>query len=236
MKAIILFFVLLLNQCSFSADDYKIVYKKIGEENNALNYSIAVRYPQIKDMKNKDIQKNFNDYVYTLISNEVDTFKASMRQWESSMNYGSEFAISDTIFFKSDSLISIRFNGYSYYSGAAHPNTFFISLNYDLKQSKVLSLSDMFSEGYLKKISDICVDELTKRFEAGADLNWINEGAGPKEDNFKVFNLTEKRLLITFHAYQVAPYVAGPQEVEINYSKLTDIINPSGPLAKFIKQ
>ena len=40
---------------------------------------------------------------------------------------------------------------------------------------------------------------------------------------------------ITFDAYQVGPYAAGPQFVMVPYSALKDIINPEGPIAQFAK-
>jgi hypothetical protein len=42
-------------------------------------------------------------------------------------------------------------------------------------------------------------------------------------------------LQITFDAYQVAAYAAGPQEVVVSYSVLKPIIKPDGPLAAFTK-
>ncbi|MGB7924961.1 MAG: RsiV family protein, partial [Pyrinomonadaceae bacterium] len=76
--------------------------------------------------------------------------------------------------------------------------------------------------------------------EAGPDESLfddatIEEGAAAKEDNYGSWNITRKGLLITFDAYQVGPYAAGPQWVVVPYSALKEIIRADGPLAPFVK-
>ena len=58
----------------------------------------------------------------------------------------------------------------------------------------------------------------------------INSGTAPQADNFRVFFPSEAGFKILFNEYQVAPYVAGPQEIVIPYSALKGVINSSGPL------
>ncbi len=41
--------------------------------------------------------------------------------------------------------------------------------------------------------------------------------------------------MITFDEYQVADYSAGQQAVTVPYSALKDLIDPQGPLGKYVK-
>jgi len=45
----------------------------------------------------------------------------------------------------------------------------------------------------------------------------IDMGTEPKEDNFKNFTISQDKIItIYFPQYQVAPYAAGEQKIEIN--------------------
>ena len=64
------------------------------------------------------------------------------------------------------------------------------------------------------------------------DMTWIKAGAGPKKENYSVFNFTKDKFIVTFPAYQVASYAEGPKEVAIPRSMLTSLIKKDGPLGK----
>jgi hypothetical protein len=221
------------------SNDFKIVNKKIEEKNKKRNYSINVNYPQIAGFKNKDAEKKFNEYVEYIVTKDVNAFKKDMNDWEGRAEMESTYEIADSIYYMSDDLISIRFDGFVYYSGAAHPLTFFYSLNYDLKNNSIIELSDIFQGEYLKQLSAICVEDLIrqqKEYLDNPDSSWILEGAGPKEENYKVFNFTKTYFLITFPVYQVASYAEGPKEVIINYGKLLPYIKTDGSLGRLVNE
>jgi hypothetical protein len=52
----------------------------------------------------------------------------------------------------------------------------------------------------------------------------VLRGAGPVESNFKVFTLTDTTLVLHFPTYQVAPGVAGPQQVVIPLETLAPLL------------
>ncbi len=128
-------------------------------------------------------------------------------------------------------LISIKFNVAWYGAGAAHPNTYSVTLNYNLNAGKVLTLADLFkpNTNYLQAISDYSI----KTLQAAGKLDFP-EGAQPKPENYQSWNIRKDGLQINFDDYQVTPHAVGPQTVIIPYSALTSLINPKGPLAQFI--
>ena len=63
----------------------------------------------------------------------------------------------------------------------------------------------------------------------------IQSGAAPLAKNYQSWILTKKGLGITFDAYQVGPYAAGPQFVMVPYAALKDVVNPEGPIAQLAK-
>src|SRR5688500_19558224 len=85
---------------------------------------------------------------------------------------GSDLGIGYTVSLANDDLISIEFSVGSYYSGAAHPNSYTEVLNFDLKNGKVIRLSELFNPGakYLQAISNYSIGDLNKqsKYKQGA--------------------------------------------------------------------
>lgn len=232
----IIFICLNLAGRNLFSSDYEITHESIQDSSSKYNYNVSVRYPQIKGFADKKTENDFNRYVKEFVTAQVDTFKYEMISWENpGLDASSAYELADTIYYNTNDVISIRLDGYTYFVGAAHPNTFFYSINYDLKNNKPIKLSSLFEGNYMKVISDYCIKDLTKQiqeYEQNPDMRWIKEGAGPKKENYAVFNFTNKEFIVTFPAYQVASYAEGPKEVAIPLSILDDVIDKKGMLGK----
>jgi len=220
--------------------------KSIKESNKKLVYEISAQYPQINAFANENFEK-FNQVVRASVMKKVAEFKKEMAPQpdeeprpENSM--GSDLSIGYSIALAQDDLISMSLTVSDYYQGAAHPNSYIESINYDLKNAKLIKLADLFKPGtkYLQAISAYCIADLKKQSNAkGADGmlddSSINSGAGPSAKNYDSWTITRRGLGINFDPYQVGPYAAGPQFVLVPYSALKDLINPEGMLAPFVK-
>jgi len=117
------------------------------------------------------------------------------------------------------------------FTGGAHPNPWLVSLNFDLKGGRPLSLAQVFrpGSGYLEALSRLCLREL-----AGRNAPEAGTGAAPEAANFQVWTISVRGLSIHFPPYQVAPYSEGVQEVLIPWSEVADLLRPGGlaaPLA-----
>jgi hypothetical protein len=223
---------------SFSSS-YKLLPDSIKEENKTKNYTISVEYLKMDGFKDKSTQEDFNQYVSDMVKKSVNDFKKEMIGWVSNIDAQSEFDIGTTIFLQDEKIVSIRFDGYQYYSGAAHPTTFFFSVNYNLADNEPVTFSSLFKGDYLSRISSLCIKDLIRQAKEYApentDYTAIKEGAGPRDDNFEVFNLMPDTLHITFPVYQVASYAEGPKEVDIPYKDIMSIIDKKGPVGYLIK-
>lgn len=137
-------------------------------------------------------------------------------------------------------MISIEYDIGGYSAGAAHGSSSSYVLNYDVQTGKMLKLTDLFKPGakYVQTISSYCIKDLKKQSKSHDDSlpdDMIQSGAGPDAGNFRSWTITKKGLNMTFDAYQVGPYVAGPQDVLIPYSALKELISPDGPIGQFVK-
>jgi len=223
--------------------DVDITSKQIKESNKKLMYEIAAQYPQLTGGNNPNFEK-FNQVARAAVTKEVTEFRKEMtpQQGEETPrpegSMGSSLTLSYDVALAQDDLISVQFEVGSYYQGAAHPNSYMEVLNYDLKNGKLLSLSDLFKPGtkYLQAMATYCIADLKKQ---GKDKGLVDEeiekGAAANAKNYQSWSIMRRGLGINFDSYQVGPYAAGPQFVLVPYSTLKDLINPEGPIAQFAK-
>jgi len=225
--------------------DVDMVAKQINENNKKLHFEISVQYPQLTGGNNPNIEK-FNQAARAAVTKKVAMFKKEMTPEEGENtdetrpedSMGSDLTISYSVALAQDDLVSIDFAVHTYYQGAAHPNQYAETLNYDLKNGKLLKVSDLFKPGakYLQAIATYCIADLKKQAEQnGLMPEEIEKGAAAKSENYEAWTITKRGLGIEFDPYQVGPYAAGPQYVVVPYSTLKDLINPEAPISQFAK-
>jgi hypothetical protein len=134
-------------------------------------------------------------------------------------------------------MIVVAFTYYSY-TGGAHPNSSSETFNFLMPEGRRVEFAELFSPKGIQRVSDISIARLKQELggpEGLGDMDWIKRGAGPNARNFASFALLPRELMITFDAYQVAAYAAGPQEVRIALPSLRDVMrpNPRAPAASF---
>jgi len=225
----------------------EVVSKPIKESNKKSKYEVDAQYPQITGGSNPNFEK-FNQAARSLVTNKIADFKKEMNEPTegeppaTEETQGSDITISYDVALAQDDLISIKFDVGSYFAGAAHPNSYSEVLNYDLKNGKLLKLSDLFKPGakYLATISSYAISDLKKQSKSKGSGEMLDDASiesGAKSDpkNYESWTIGKTGLGFHFDPYQVGPYAAGPQSVLVPYSSLKDLINPDGPLAQFVK-
>ena len=111
-------------------------------------------------------------------------------------------------------VISILVKYYKY-SGGAHGYYEYIPYNIDLRNGNFLVLKDLFKEevDYKTLINNEIENQIKQLGKKEKDINDIYEFYGIK-DNQK-FYLEDKRIVIYFDLYDIAPYAAGIPEFPI---------------------
>jgi hypothetical protein len=179
------------------------------------DYTITLLQPKIAD------DAKFNAAVQAIIDPAVNDFKKSVQDIGTTDNgapgTSSSLDMSYDVFMTRKGLVSIRFIATEYISGAAHPFSVVITLNYDPATGKVLKLGDLFKPNskYLDAIAKICIDQLKRE-----NLLTFPDGAAPTADNYQAWSLDRGGLLITFNEDQVGPHAQGESVVFIPYSQL----------------
>jgi len=206
---------------------YRITAKQITRRKGKLK--IDINYPQLEGLADNAVQKNFNERVRALVSNDLG----------GTSDEEGTHSIGFTIDYRSADMLSLIFGAFYEWEGAAHPQHHNFSYNYDLKHDREIKLADLFVPGsnHLGVISKLCARDIAREKQKNGMSDFSDDGEASAYDALKedpTFYLTEKRLVFIFDPYQVGSYAEGYYVVAIPYSQLMKIINTEGPLASFI--
>lgn len=222
-----------------------LVSEEIKRDDRKRKVEIDVEYPQIKGATDTRIE-SFNRLVKSFVTKQVGEFEGEagpQRETPLTVEMSDSLDIGYSVGVAHNALISVRFGIGTYFRGAAHPNSRTEVVNYDLQSGKRLTLADLFkpSARYLQVIAAYCIEDLKRQTRQHADPEpmltdeSIHQGAAATAENYRSWLITKRGLSITFDAYQVGPYAAGPQFVVVPYSALKEIIKPGSPIAPFVK-
>jgi hypothetical protein len=132
-------------------------------------------------------------------------------------------------------VISLREIMHTYQRGAAHPDNYSTSFNFQMNPPAVLTLKSIFGSGsgYLKTLSRICADQLLQDAKGGyVDKEQVRRACAPVTDNFRNFVIQEKSLQIDFSEDQIGSHAEGAPTISIPYSKIKSRLNPSSVVYK----
>jgi hypothetical protein len=218
----------------------KFMPRQIVAGNRRFRYTVKAKYPQAAGAARDPRLLKMNRELLEFVTGGVNEFKGHFKTYEKPMGPAGSYYESDyVVTLATNDLVSVAFGVSTFGEGAAHPMHYTVVFNYDLRAGRQLKLADLFrpNSDYLKVISDYAIKDLTKQIGAETsggepDTDWIREGAGPKEENYRSWNLSDKGLEINFDPYQVASYADGPHEVVIPLSVLKNVLDPNGPLGR----
>jgi hypothetical protein len=205
--------------------------ESIQASNDTLQSIIDISYPILTgNYSDKNVDK-VNMFITKSVKKNIDVFKEGLlpekELKELALQMNNEFLNEDSVFVLNNHFFSFYLMYYYYFAGAAHGNTYFETYNFNLNDSHLIDLDELFYENsdYLNLISHLCYEKLVDEVIAYSDENWIADGTLPNRNNFENFIITESGLLFIFEAYQVAAYAAGSQYVFLPYNALESVMN-----------
>jgi hypothetical protein len=243
MKTLFCFLVASI-MCIFSnsfAQNLEIMKEEISDSGKTpSNFVMKIEYPQIKKYDNENIREIINKEIKSKILKKVEEFSKDLAEWEIA-DFNKDFVSGMYCEYNTSNtknIFSIIFYIDHYFSGSAHPNHNSLTMNFDLSNGKLINFENIFDNknDYLKIFSDYCINYFknSKDGEYYTD-EWLQEGAGPKIENFKSFNIKPDGLFITFDPYCINSYAAGYQTILVNYENIKDLVDKNGILKEFYK-
>lgn len=211
-----------------------LVSQAIADANTNPAYTFKVHYPQI-DNASSPAALAFNQTSKKMAEDLLASYQKNLKTYVSTPDpsFSSSFMETDyQVIHGTDGLLSILFSVSDYWSGAAHPNSYSMVMNFNLMAGKKIDLKDLFlpNVNYLQIISDYCAADLKKR-----DRLEFPEGVLPKAENFQNWVFADQGLIFYFDPYQVASYAMGPSQVMVPYAALKSAVDSAGPLAVYVK-
>lgn len=237
MKFVNLLIIILVIATSAKAevDSLTIIKKEFYQATEDTSAYVKISYPQISGLGNSEVQGKINSFLET----EFMQAKSWFDDFVADTDYTSEFP-PDWVFsfetdfrvtFNSKDFISVVLDYYEF-TGGAHGNYYSIGYNIRTSDGKVLGLSDILKPNSLQALSEFCAEEIMNMFDA----NSLNE-AGLFEDELNIsedqdFYIIPNALVIQFDPYEVAPYAMGSIDVELEFSKIKNILKDNLPFYK----
>lgn len=191
-------------------------------------YTIQVDYPELQGVAAPGVQEKVNGSVRASVYNQIAAFQAAN---SANMALGdpglrSSFDGNFDVSLVSRSFLSAIMSYSDYSAGAAHPNSYNVALNYDLRTGESVSIDRFLrslnpSSGYMDRLGEYVRTDLLRQFGDSEDsVAFIDAGAAPSAESYANFTLDAGNLSIHFDSYQVAPYAAGLPTVKIPYAEL----------------
>jgi hypothetical protein len=189
-----------------------------------IDLKVSIDYPlelaQKSDLVAKtvdDVIKKAKDDIMTSVSGD---FVPGSGQYELDITY-------DTVS-HSDDIYTLLLTVYQY-MGGAHGSQAILPYTFDLKNNKLLTLDDIFTNtsDALKLIEPIAQQAV--KTAIGADMvqeDMLTAGTAPTVDNYQFFSLDKDSITFYFQQYQVGPYAIGIQKVTIPFLALSSILKP----------
>lgn len=204
------------------------VKKTIKEETSA--YTIDVTYPSVVGIPDKKVLASVNADLLSFSNNLVAQFKKDNSSQTDATDKSNLIALYK-LYAPAHGIQSVSFDVSDYSSGAAHPNSYIATKNYDIETGNVLTLLDLCTSSAtclssVAKQAQVHLKEVLKAKQAPYD-SWAQDGSSADELNYQVFVVTPTTLDIIFNPYQVAAYALGPVRVPIPFAELSDVIKAS---------
>src|SRR5664279_4660361 len=176
---------------------------------------LAQQYPLVASTIDPFIKTAKDEYFQTVSAD----FSPAPGPYEEDITYET--------FKHSDSIFTLVFTVYEF-TGGAHGYTNTTTYTFDLKNNKLLTLDDIFTNtaDALAIIEPIVQATVKAAVGEMNQQDMLDAGTGTDPNNYQDFSLDGDTITFYFPPYQVAPYAAGVQKVTIPFSQLSSVLKP----------
>lgn len=178
---------------------------------------IEVRYPVLGI---KAVDDDIQDWAKQLVTSFKDDFTEESRAVEGTPTPYS-LNVNYTVLRPSPAAVSVVWEIGSY-TGGAHGSLYLSTANYTVPQGQVIEFAEVFGkpEVALETLSTICYRQLGEQLGDLRVDDMLREGTAPRLENFANIALLPTGVRIYFSPYEVAPWAAGLQQVDIPLEQL----------------
>ena len=188
------------------------------------------------NMEDKAVEKRINDAIFrTAINGEkrISTIGEWLKAITLLEESGEAYTESVTcqLLDRGVNHIVISVSNDSYYYGAAHPSMQLTILNFDLRNGKIIQLSDIFKPGYGKPLKNLVEKQFIKQNGKSA---WNFTPGNGDFELAEQFSITPQGLVFSYNQYEIGPYAAGMPEVIVSYNLISELFSKDSYLLEVV--
>lgn len=220
----ILLFIAILAYLS-SVRGKKIELIESSTKNDSIQISISM--PKFNYLSDSKFQEELNNSIENKVKNFVEEIRkiAQQDKEEGVQRVPYEANVKTEIYYQDKNLISFIIYYYQF-TGGAHEITTFETYNVDIKNSKLLNLSDILC----RNAEDMIKQEIIKQIKSQSEYFFPESVDYILKDNIfsRTFLIEASALTFIYPHYEIAPYAIGMPMFSISWEKLKQyLIIPS---------
>lgn len=200
-----------------------------------IDVPIAKNIPIVADSINKKVFAVIKEIVYfgedhakvndykTLAASFITSFEEMHKKFPSE-TFGWEGKIKGDIVFKSDQILNIKIDHYTF-TGGAHGYQGLRSLLFNTKTGKTIFSDQLFTDE--KGFKAFAEKEFRTKYHIPAKANINATGLMFENDKFQLpqnIFYTDEGLLLYYNSYEAASYADGPKELLFPYDKVNQYL------------
>ncbi len=232
MKYLFIIFLFFVNNIFSFSDSVTVISKDIYECLEDTSVFVKISYPQIKNLKDPEVQFRINLFLQIQFLQALDNYEDFISDTETLAEYPPDwifsFETSYRINYLSDDFLSVSMQYYEY-TGGVHGMHHIQSFNFRLSNGENLTLGDVIKENQFENLSRFCEQEILKMFNANSLIE-----AGLFEDKINItpeqdFYIKQGYLVLQFDPYEIACYAFGYLDVEFSFDRIKNLLKPKLP-------
>lgn|GEM_PF-782546 len=221
---------------SFEAEVVEI-RRRLAEENDEIpGYTFQFDFPDFQTAVERIASRNIEAWGYELLTEfrEMQDDYVDYERDESDPEIGGRLPKSTLVgtydvLRRDPKIISVRYNIFRYYTGAAHGGRTTRVQNFIIRPFRPITIETLVgAKNSLTNFADFIRQRLS--MEKQYDPDWLATGTAPEFVNFSIFNIERYCILFTFSEYQIDCFAAGEQHLRLSFHELksvcdSDVIN-----------
>ena len=130
--------------------------------------------------------------------------QAALRQQDPDLE--AEFTVDLTLFYRDEEIVSLTGSGYSYSSGAAHPQVYAYGFVYDADSGRRITMEQLLGEGWQEELFPAVCEQAAA---SGAGYYQDLDTLLPLVFREEGWYADKDSVYLVFNAAEIAPYAAG---------------------------
>lgn len=207
-------------------DDHKRTFLREQIGKGLLEEADLTKPDQLLEKLKKERNQLYSEFREEMAAMQQSGIIDSLADPDSFLSFNYSYNTTVQVYFNAPDLLTLGYTDYSY-TGGAHGMYATTVVSYDLKNERVLKLSDILLPGYVEAVSKALAKAVRTKYNLGDSTplsTFLFEEDIAPNDNY---GFTDKGVFFVYAPYEIAPYAAGEIELFVAFDKIMDYVDPA---------